>query len=40
MADGFVLMEKRMLDVALRYGGVSEQALAKWRVNLCHQTRL
>lgn len=31
MAEGFVLMEKRMLDVALRYGGVSEQALAKWR---------
>ncbi len=31
MAEGFVLMEKRMLDVALRYGGVSDAALAKWR---------
>ncbi len=31
MAEGFVLMEKRMLDVALRYGGVSDSALAKWR---------
>ena len=31
MADGFVLMEKRMLDVALRYGGVNEHTIAKWR---------
>lgn len=31
MADGFVLMEKRMLDVALRYGGVNEHVLDKWR---------
>lgn len=31
MAEGFVLMEKRMLDVALRYGGVNDQILAKWR---------
>lgn len=31
MAEGFVLMEKRMLDVALRYGGVNEHILAKWR---------
>ncbi len=31
MADGFVLMEKRMMDVALRYGGVNEHTLAKWR---------
>ena len=32
MAEGFVLMEKRMLDVALRYGGVTDSVLAKWRV--------
>ena len=31
MADGFVLMEKRMMDVALRYGGVNEHTIAKWR---------
>ena len=31
MAEGFVLMEKRMLDVALRYGGVNEHTLDKWR---------
>lgn len=31
MAEGFVLMEKRMMDVALRYGGVNEHTLAKWR---------
>ncbi len=31
MAEGFVLMEKRMLDVALRYGGVNEHTIAKWR---------
>jgi hypothetical protein len=31
MAEGFVLMEKRMLDVALRYGGVNEHVLDKWR---------
>lgn len=31
MAEGFVLMEKRMLDVALRYGGINEQILDKWR---------
>jgi len=24
-------MEKRMLDVALRYGGVNEHTVAKWR---------
>ena len=34
MADGFVLMEKRMLDVALRYGEVNEHTLAKWRATL------
>lgn len=32
MADGFVLMEKRMLDVAMRYGGINDHILAKWRV--------
>lgn len=32
MADGFVLMEKRMLDVALRYGSLNDAILAKWRV--------
>jgi transposase-like protein len=31
MADGYVLMEKRMIDVALRYGRVNEHILAKWR---------
>ena len=31
MADGFVLMEKRMLDVAMRYGNVNDIILAKWR---------
>jgi hypothetical protein len=34
MAEGFVLMEKRMLDVAIRYGmdvGVSAFAVRKWR---------
>ena len=31
MAEGFVLMEKRMLDVALRYGGLNDRILAKWR---------
>jgi len=31
MAEGFVLMEKRMLDVALRYGGVNEHTIDKWR---------
>lgn len=34
MADGFVLMEKRMLDVAIRYGadvGVSAYSIRKWR---------
>lgn len=31
MAEGYVLMEKRMIDVALRYGGVTEQVLEKWR---------
>lgn len=31
MAEGFVLMEKRMLDVALRYGGVNEHTIEKWR---------
>ncbi len=34
MADGFVLMEKRMMDVALRYGmedGVSAYSIRKWR---------
>lgn len=34
MAEGFVLMEKRMLDVALRYGleaGVSAFSIRKWR---------
>ena len=31
MSAGFVLMEKRMMDVALRYGGVNEHTLAKWR---------
>lgn len=34
MADGFVLMEKRMLDVAIRYGlndGVSAYSVRKWR---------
>ncbi len=34
MADGFVLMEKRMLDVAVRYGaevGVSAYSVRKWR---------
>lgn len=31
MAEGFVLMEKRMLDVALRYGGISDYTLEKWR---------
>lgn len=31
MAEGFVLMEKRMMDVALRYGGVNDRTLAKWR---------
>jgi len=30
MADGFVLMEKRMLDVALRYG-ITAYSLPKWR---------
>jgi hypothetical protein len=35
MADGFVLMEKRMLDVALRYGadvGVSAASVRKWQL--------
>lgn len=34
MAEGFVLMEKRMLDVAIRYGsenGVSAYSVRKWR---------
>lgn len=34
MAEGFVLMEKRMLDVAVRYGvddGVSAFSIRKWR---------
>jgi len=34
MAHGFVLMEKRMLDVAIRYGadaGVSAYSVRKWR---------
>lgn len=34
MADGFALMEKRMLDVAIRYGaeiGVSAYSIRKWR---------
>lgn len=34
MAGGFVLMEKRMLDVAVRYGvdvGVSPYSVRKWR---------
>jgi hypothetical protein len=34
MAEGFVLMEKRMLDVAIRYGlndGVSAFSVRKWR---------
>ncbi len=31
MAEGFVLMEKRMVDVALRYGGMNDRILAKWR---------
>lgn len=34
MAHGFVLMEKRMLDVAIRYGadgGVSAYSIRKWR---------
>jgi len=31
MAEGFVLMEKRMLDVALRYGKVNAHILDKWR---------
>ncbi len=34
MAEGFVLMEKRMLDVAVRYGsevGVSAYSVRKWR---------
>ncbi len=34
MAEGFVLMEKRMLDVAIRYGaevGVSPYSVRKWR---------
>lgn len=34
MADGFVLMEKRMMDVAIRYGiddGVSAYSVRKWR---------
>jgi hypothetical protein len=30
MADGFVLMEKRMLDVAFRYG-INAYSLPKWR---------
>jgi hypothetical protein len=30
MAQGFVLMEKRMLDVALRYG-MTEHTVPKWR---------
>jgi HD superfamily phosphohydrolase YqeK len=30
MGQGFVLMEKRMMDVALRYG-TTEQTVAKWR---------
>jgi len=30
MAEGFVLMEKRMMDVALRYG-VNEFSVRKWR---------
>ncbi len=31
MAEGFVLMDKRMVDVALRYGGLNDRILAKWR---------
>lgn len=34
MAEGFVLMEKRMLDVAVRYGlevGISAYSVRKWR---------
>jgi hypothetical protein len=34
MADGFVLMEKRLVDVAVRYGaevGVSAYSIRKWR---------
>lgn len=31
MAEGFVLMEKRMLDVALRYGRINDCILDKWR---------
>ena len=31
MAEGFVLVEKRIVDVALRYGGVNEHVLDKWR---------
>jgi hypothetical protein len=37
MADGFVLMEKRMLDVAIRYGsevGVSAASIRKWRLTM------
>jgi hypothetical protein len=30
MASGFVLMEKRMMDVALRYG-INEYTVSKWR---------
>jgi len=30
MAEGFVLMEKRMMDVALRYG-INDFAVAKWK---------
>ncbi len=32
MPEGFVLMEKRMVDVALRYGGMNDHILAKWRI--------
>ncbi len=34
MAEGFVLMEKRMMDVAIRYGqenGISAYSVRKWR---------
>lgn len=31
VAGGFVLMEKRMLDVAFRYGKLNDTILAKWR---------
>ena len=37
MADGFVLMEKRMLDVAMRYGGVNDVILEKWRAKIAIQ---